>query len=179
MSDIKKIDNTKTPTSIVLDKNDFDDYKSYKKEYDRQYSILKRKRRREIYALNREYKQKQQRDYLKKNKEKINNDRQKKYKDDEEKYKKVMQWSWKRSGIIIDENTFDYYDSINNCELCNVEFCERGGKSRTNKKCLDHDHLTGHIRCVICYKCNNYLKKYDRQRLELMLAIHRYFKEVV
>ena len=60
---------------------------------------------------------------------------------------------WKKNGVLLTEqfNTFDelynYYLSINNCELCNISFEEC-------KKCLDHCHTTGLFRNIVCNSCN-------------------------
>lgn len=111
-----------------------------------------------------------------KNKERYNETRRTVYKELGDKYKKSRLNTWKKSGIIINKNTYDDFLNTTHCNLCNIVFCDVGGKTKTNKKCLDHDHLTGHVRCICCYKCNNYLKKYDYQRLKLMSEIHRYHK---
>ena len=60
---------------------------------------------------------------------------------------------WKKKGVILTDKfktydeLYDYYLSINNCELCNISFGE-------GKKCLDHDHKTGLFRNVVCNSCN-------------------------
>ena len=41
--------------------------------------------------------------------------------------------------------------SINNCQLCNIEFNK---DIRNQRRCLDHDHETGLYRQTICNKCN-------------------------
>jgi len=67
--------------------------------------------------------------------------------------------NWKKYGLICREGeTYKdiYYHvmSINNCELCNVEFTDE----IKNQRCMDHDHHTGYFRKVLCRKCNaNYL----------------------
>lgn len=59
---------------------------------------------------------------------------------------------WKKRGIINDDfnELYSKYLDTKNCELCNIEF---GGKGK-NKKCLDHDHVTGLFRNVLCNNCN-------------------------
>ena len=85
--------------------------------------------------------------------------------------------TWRKSGIIVDDNTYEKFINTKNCELCNKTFGEIGGKTSHDRACLDHDHLTGHVRCVCCFTCNNYLKRYDNNRLKLMLDIHRYHRQ--
>jgi len=181
MTSIKKIDNTKRPTNIKLNKEDFEDYKSYKKEYDRQYALLKKERRKEIYRLNGDYKRNQQREYMKNNpqKRKEASIRKKQiYQNKSDSYKRKKLWDWRRLGIIVNDEIYERYVNTKHCELCNKEFCNVGGKTKHNTGCLDHDHLTGHVRCICCVGCNNFLRGLDTRRYKLNLEIHRYFKNI-
>ena len=143
-------------TGIKLRKEDFPDYKSYKKEYDRQYSLKKRERRKELYQLNKEYWQTYQREHRKNNPEmykKMSNTIMSKYYTDSRKRKTALERGWLRANIRINEDTFEWFDSTTNCEACNCELlCGKGdGK---NKKNLDHDHHSGYPRNVVCKSCN-------------------------
>ncbi len=93
-------------------------------------------------------------------------------------YKSRTIGRWKMNGIKINEDTFNYYNNLENCELCNKKFCPTGSKGAkgNDKKCLDHCHLSGYPRFVCCNNCNNYLRIIDNNRIFLMLEIHRYFK---
>ncbi len=68
--------------------------------------------------------------------------------------------NWVKYGLLCREGeTYKdiYYHvmSINNCELCNIEFT----KEIKNQRCMDHDHNTGYFRKVLCRGCNaDYLK---------------------
>ncbi len=61
--------------------------------------------------------------------------------------------NWKRSGMKLfeGENWDQMYDIYINQDLC----CGCGRHIPTDsKRCLDHNHLTGEIRGVLCYSCN-------------------------
>jgi len=63
--------------------------------------------------------------------------------------------NWGKRGLLCREGE-TYKDiyylvmSIDNCELCNVEFTEE----IKNQRCMDHDHNTGFFRKVLCRSCN-------------------------
>ena len=159
-----------------------EDVKAKRKEYDAKYWAKNREKRsqqkKDYYNNNPQIVLEQRKISYRKNKEKYNENRREEYKDTNgSKYKNSKLLSWKRMGIIILNNTFEDFNSKTNCDLCNKEFCEVGGKSKHNKKCLDHCHLTGYSRFTCCYTCNNYLKKIDSKRMILMLDIHRNYNK--
>ena len=102
---------------------------------------------------------------------------------------------WKKKGVILTDKfktydeLYDYYLSINNCELCNISFGE-------GKKCLDHDHKTGLFRNVVCNSCNRikavanknnfmnekYIQKLDKEggvyRIQFIRKGKKYFKQI-
>ena len=47
------------------------------------------------------------------------------------------------------DKVYDIYDQCNNCMSCGHDFS-------ISCKCLDHDHITGMYRRVICKKCNDW-----------------------
>ena len=72
---------------------------------------------------------------------------------------------WKRRGLIYDniDTLYQYYIDCKSCEYCYKVF-------ETNRdKCLDHCHITGKFRLILCQKCNvndSYIKYpdgYDRK----------------
>ena len=106
------------------------------------------------------------------------------YKDEEKRkqscreYCKTMKYKiydWKRKGIklINDEETYVKYMCLENCELCDKVLTT--GNKAVNRKCLDHDHLSGYWRFIVCHTCNTKQKPRDGLHLRLMLELHRYF----
>ena len=89
---------------------------------------------------------------------------------------KYFAYNFNKNGIKILENTISDYKKATNCEFCGVEFNEYGERKMKNKKCLDHDHLSGYPRNIICHPCNMSRSKIDKLRLKLNLEIHRYNK---
>ena len=64
---------------------------------------------------------------------------------------------WKRYGLKLYGYTYDevyeYYSSINNCEVCNVKL--NTNTNTKNQKCMDHCHVSGCFRFVLCRTCNS------------------------
>ena len=86
----------------------------------------------------------------------------KNYKNDltKKRYLQLTNSKWKARGIIFKDNedknywSNKYYNS-SKCELCNKSFVY------TKDRHLDHNHLTGEPRNIVCQKCNN--GKIDRK----------------
>jgi len=77
--------------------------------------------------------------------------------------------NWRRVGLKGDVNEIhDIFMNTTHCHYCNKKFTE------DDRKSMEHDHLSGHFRCVCCHRCNMYMKRIDTLRLKLMLDIHRY-----
>ena len=68
--------------------------------------------------------------------------------------------NWKKKKVICDDfdKLYEHHMSINNCNLCNIEF---DYIIYNNRRCLDHDHKTGLYRQTICNKCN---RNFDRHK---------------
>lgn len=94
-------------------------------------------------------------------------------------YKNQCKYKWTaRAGLKETDERFEYiynrYMTTDNCEFCNHKF----NPKIKNQKCMDHCHLTGHFRNVICNSCNSKRGAVDRKRMLLCLDIHRYFTRI-
>ena len=62
--------------------------------------------------------------------------------------------NWKLSGVICDDwdELYEIYINTLNCDLCEVELIH--GMFGANKRCLDHCHISGEVRNILCNTCN-------------------------
>jgi hypothetical protein len=70
-----------------------------------------------------------------------------------------MKHVWKKRGVVFDNNFNEIYDRYINssqCELCNKIYEKRQHRQ------LDHCHITGKFRNVVCQNCN----KNKREKFE-------------
>jgi hypothetical protein len=104
-------------------------------------------------------------------KKQMNLDRQRKYQANPENRQKVLERNrayqktpagrrqatisnWKRLGIVCDHAAwYERYISATECDNCEVEFGEHGDGTGTFRT-LDHDHITGEPRNILCHRCN-------------------------
>ena len=107
----------------------------------------------------------------KKDKERIR-ENNRKYSKTEKGKRKIKIRDWKEKGMICNDwdDFYDKYLLTTHCESCNLEF----GNERCNRKNVDHQHSSGHIRNIICHSCNSFRSKYDKQLGSVLLEIHRY-----
>ena len=60
-------------------------------------------------------------------------------------------YQWRKRGLIdYTDELYDEYYNATNCMVCGVKFEGLGSK----KKCLDHCHITGEVRNILCHSCN-------------------------
>ena len=69
--------------------------------------------------------------------------------------------NWRKRGVIFaskEEESAFYLLFINthNCELCGMKFDDN---YRNQKRCLDHCHISGLVRNIVCRSCNSSLPR--------------------
>ena len=113
--------------------------KERKKESSKRY---REKHKEQIKEYNRQYNQTHKVD---------KNEWQKKW-NKTEKGRKIQRFAdWKRNGLIGDyEEIYLTYIETSVCDECNIIL---EGLSK-QKKCMDHCHITGEFRNILCNSCN-------------------------
>ena len=111
------------------------------------------------------------------NREKIGS-RQKKFSQTERGRYHRNKGHWKANGVSEPCEGWEkyYYDTFlpsTHCDLCNVEFVVDGVSAEG--RCLDHHHSSGHIRNIVCRKCNIGRGRLDNSHLRVLLDLHRRF----
>jgi hypothetical protein len=116
--------------------------KEERKEYDKEYYEKNKQKikeqRKEYYQQNKEQRKEYDKKYHDANKEKI--------KEYQKKYYKISKW--KSIGVISDDYDalYNIFINTNECQLCSTVL--------TNKKYLDHCHITGEFKNILCGVCN-------------------------
>jgi len=114
-------------------------YRERTKEHKKKYNDKWRKNNKEkqqIYSKNNKYRlSRYHLEWSKKNESKV----------------KISQW--KRMGLISNDYDllFNKWKNTKNCENCNMELTD--GNLKTSR-CLDHSHITGEYRNILCKSCN-------------------------
>jgi hypothetical protein len=123
----------------------------FNKNYREKFRDIILKRKKKYYKNNKEEIKK----YYQKNKDKILEKVKKWRKANPEKFKlqrtpeKVKDYSLqRRHGITLEQFNQMLISQDNRCAICNKLF------KNEKDKCVDHNHLTGQIRQVLCFNCN-------------------------
>ena len=89
--------------------------------------------------------------YREKNKEELNRKSRKRKKTETGK-KQMFKDKWKRRGLNM-ENFEEIYERYKDAIFCDICECVLEGIGN-NRKCMDHCHITGEFRNVVCHHCN-------------------------
>jgi len=77
-------------------------------------------------------------------------------------YDNAIKWNrkktWKQRGLNMEhfEEIYEIYMITTHCDFCEVELTDGKIRSKTTK-CMDHSHITGEFRNILCIACNSSL----------------------
>jgi len=153
-----------------------DKLKEVNKKYREANKERERERNKKYREANKERERERNKKYREANKEKIKKYREANKEREMERNKKYREANkekvhmsntiskWKRQGLIHDDYK-SLYDKVMNtdyCERCNCKLT--GTKPMTGtSRCMDHDHITGKFRGVVCHSCNSSLPKQPKK----------------
>ena len=123
--------------------------KERKKESNKKYREQHKEQRKEYYEQNKQQIIEYNKKYREQNKQQI-----KEYRQTENRKKSNRISKWKIKGVISDDFNalYEKYINTNECELCSISITS--GKGIIGKKHLDHCHITGQFRHILCGYCN-------------------------
>ena len=131
-----------------------EEQRKYQREWRRKnYERIKAKQTPEQIEKRRQY----EKEYREKNKEKIKEKMRIRNQSPEEKKKKKIR-EWKHRGLISDDYDaiYDKWKNTTHCEDCNIVLEDSGvlGGNQYNTRCMDHCHISGEFRGIVCHPCN-------------------------
>ena len=130
--------------------------KKYREEHKEESKIYRDSHKEERKELNKAYREthkEERKQYVKNNREYIN-EQVRKYKSTYEALKKNRIRNWKFKNVVCDDwdSLYDIYTNTDKCNNCGVIFVD--GDLGLDKKCLDHCHISGEFREIVCSRCN-------------------------
>ena len=137
-------------------------YNEANKEYNKKYREANKEKLKEkekkYKEANKQKIKEQKKEYYEKNKQKII-ERVKEYYQTDNGKKSHRIAVWKSIGVKSDDYDalYEKYINTNECELCSISIIS--GKGLTGKKHLDHCHMTGEFRNILCGDCNVHIMR--------------------
>jgi len=107
--------------------------------------------KKEHYQKNKQKYKQNHKEYYHKNKEKVYQQSKEWKINNKEKYKKSKKISeWKRRGLICQnyDQVYQLYLDSTQCDTCGCKYTNK------NVKCMDHCHIKGAFRAIVCNICN-------------------------
>lgn len=79
-------------------------------------------------------------------------------------------------GLSLEEYDFLYEAQEGRCAICREPRPRRSrGKERSERRLsVDHDHRSGKVRGLLCYRCNTTLGFFERDEFKLFERLLRY-----
>jgi hypothetical protein len=138
-------------------KEEYQKHKEYYKEYREKNKEHLTEYRKEWYENNKEHRKEYDKKYSKewyKNNKEHKTQYNKEYKQTDAGKKTHLISRWKQTGLICDniEELYEHYINTFECDNCGIELVT--GNYGANKRCLDHCHITGKFRNILCNTCN-------------------------
>ena len=128
--------------------------KEYQKKYRKSEKIKEYKKSEKSKEYQKKYKESEKYKNKKKKytKSEKNKEAQKRYFQSEKGKKSSLKNGWKSQGLNM-ENFEEIYERYTMAIFCDICECVLEGNGR-NRKCMDHCHLTGEFRNIVCNYCN-------------------------
>jgi len=73
--------------------------------------------------------------------------------------------------------TLEQYDEMFNAQDGACKICKNPETIENRRLAVDHDHSTGKIRGLLCFKCNTIVGHIENSGLEIVESIFEYLKE--
>tara|TARA_R110001592_G_C12537589_1_gene688420 strand:- start:39 stop:458 length:420 start_codon:yes stop_codon:yes gene_type:complete len=132
--------------------------KEERAEYERQYNIKNKEKRnaasREYYLKNKEEIKIKKKEYNDAHKEE-RCEKQKLYRKTEAGVKSERTSRWRHRGLKGDiDEIYEIYKNTEECDNCRIKLIV-GGINQCNTKVMDHSHITGEFRNILCISCNS------------------------
>lgn len=72
--------------------------------------------------------------------------------------------------------SLDQFDKLLEKQKYTCDICNKPSQTKNRRLCVDHDHITGKVRGLLCDLCNTALGKFQEDR-ELLLKAEKYLKK--
>lgn len=96
-------------------------------------------------------------------------ERKRRYFSDPQKKRLYRDWSLQRTyGITIDEYEEMHRKQRGLCAICLKPEASKDRRGTRRALAVDHDHVTGKVRGLLCFRCNSALEAFDKDQSIVM-----------